>query len=424
MICRDLSKPQFHTRMKNSLISLLLLIAGFHSSPVQAQTDWLDRLDNALVLQSSNGWFRADLSGLADLELYYSDQPPPGLLLTDDDVFFNPRLSLFLDTQFGSHWYGLVQVRADRGFDPGGDVNGDVRFDEYLLRYTPFDDNRLNLQAGKFATIVGNWVSRHDSWVNPFITAPVPYENVIIIGDHAAPPNRAAFLARRSKPDQKPSWLPVLWGPAYTAGAAIFGLTGGIEYALEVKNASISSRPYAWDPDIVGWDAPTVSGRFGYRPNATWNFGVSFSHGAYMLPPAEATLPRGTDRADFNQTTLAHDISYAWRHWQFWGEVFASRFEVPNVGNADTLAYYLEAKYKLTPKLFAALRWNQQLFDKISNGAGGKERWDRDIWRIDTAAGYRFDRHLQLKLQYSFGQQNGAPEQGEHVVAAQFTVKF
>jgi hypothetical protein len=45
----------------------------------------------------------------------------------------------------------------------------------------------------------------------------------------------------------------------------------------------------------------------------------------------------------------------------FWAEVFETRFEVPNVGNAD-LSYYLEAKYKITPQLFVALRWNQQLY--------------------------------------------------------------
>lgn len=406
------------------LIRLLMPCVIASPLPVRAETEWLEKIDHALHFQSTEGWFRTDLSGLLDLELYDADQPAPGLLLTDDDVFFSPRLSLFLDTQFGPHVYGSVQVRADRGFDPGGDIDGDVRFDEYFLRYTPFDDNRLNVQAGKFATVVGNWVARHDSWNNPFITAPVPYENVVIVGDQAAPPNRTAFLARRNRPDQKPIWLPVLWGPSYTTGAALFGLAHRVEYAIEIKNASLSSRPVAWDPDKVGWGAPTVSGRLGYRPNATWNMGMSFSHGTYLLPAAEDTLPRGKDLADFNQTTLAHDMSYAWRHWQIWGEIFASRFEVPNVGNADTLAYYLEAKYKITPKLFGAVRWNQQFFDKISNGLGGKERWDRDLWRIDTALGFRFDRHLQTKLQYSFNQQNGAPEQGEHVVAAQFTVKF
>ena len=36
----------------------------------------------------------------------------------------------------------------------------------------------LNVQAGKFATVVGNWIERYDSWNNPFITAPLPYENM------------------------------------------------------------------------------------------------------------------------------------------------------------------------------------------------------------------------------------------------------
>src|SRR5439155_21358875 len=129
--------------------------------PAYPQTDLLDRLDDSLQLKSSDGWFSTDLGGLLDLEAYYLDQRPPGLLVGDQDLF-NPRLSLFLHTRFGQHVYSLVQVRLDRGFDPGAERNGDARFDEYLLRYTPFDDSRLNFQVGKFATVVGNWVPRHD----------------------------------------------------------------------------------------------------------------------------------------------------------------------------------------------------------------------------------------------------------------------
>ena len=54
----------------------------------------------------------------------------------------NPRLSLFLDARAGKHFYAFVQARADRGFDPRAKVR-DARFDEYLLRYTPFNDAPL-----------------------------------------------------------------------------------------------------------------------------------------------------------------------------------------------------------------------------------------------------------------------------------------
>ena len=312
-------------------------IAIFFTFTASAQP-WLDKLDDSLHLQSPGGFFRADLSGLIDLEGYSIDQRPPGLLFSQHS-FFNPRLTLFLDTRLGPHLYSFVQFRADRGFDPRAMPDGQWRFDEYLLRYTPFDDRRINLQVGKFATVIGNWVPRHDSWDNPFITAPLPYENVTTITDQTVPGSRAGFLARRHKADIKEKWLPLLWGPAYTSGASVFGTVEKFDYAFEFKNASISSRPAVWDATQLGWENPTISGRLGFRPNAAWNLGVSASGGAYLLPAAGAALPPGKHVGDFKQFTIGQDVGYAWHHWQIWGEVFLSRFEVPNVGDCDTLAY-------------------------------------------------------------------------------------
>lgn len=357
-----------------------------------------------------------------DAEWQFVDLRPPGLIFRDDDLW-NSRLYMFLDTKIGQHLYSLVQARFDRGFDPRSD-HFEGRADEYLLRYMPFHDGRLNVQFGKFATVVGDWVPRHLSWDNPFINAPLPYENVTIITDQAAPPSPAAFLARRTSPDKKFIWVPMIWGPSYSTGGSVFGRVAKFDYAVEVKATSISSRPSAWDARHIGFDDPTVSGRVGFRPNSSWNLGASFSRGPYLLPAAEPTLPGGSDIGDFNQITIGHDISYARRHWQVWAEFFWSRFEVPNVGNADTWAYYIETKYKLTTRLFIAARWNQQFFGEVPNGAGGESRWDRDISRAELAFGYRFNRHWQGKVQYSYSHQNGPFQQGEQLVALQLTTKF
>ncbi|MBI3878706.1 MAG: hypothetical protein HY301_01395 [Verrucomicrobia bacterium] len=403
-------------------LPLLLLLALSASAPAQ---ELLDKLDDALFVQSPGGFFRTDLSGRLDLEGYYHEGNPPGLIFPTDNFFFNPRLSLFLDARLGEQFYSFVQFRADRGFDVGlKQHNGDARFDEYLLRWTPWRAGELNVQVGKFATAVGNWVPRHLAWENPFITAPAPYENVTVITDQAAPASPAAMLARRNIPDRKGAWLPVVWGPSYASGASVFGRVEKFDYALEVKNASISSRPSAWDATELGWSNPTVSGRVGVRPSAAWNFGASFSRGAYLLPAAKPTLPAGTSLGDFPQITLAADANWSWRHWQVWAEIFASRFDVPNVGNADTLAYYVETKYKFTPHLFGALRWNQQFFGKIPNGLGGEAQWDRNLWRADAALGWRFTRHVQAKVQYSYSHQQGYLQQGEQMVATQVSVKF
>jgi hypothetical protein len=404
--------------MKTPLLALVLI---FSAVATQAQ-QWLDSLDDHLTLKSRDGFFRADLSGLVDLEGYYVDQRPPGLLF-EDESFFNYRFTFFTEAQFGTHFYVFAQARLDRGFDPG-QVDFDARMDEYLLRWTPWDDRRLNLQFGKFATVVGSWVQRHDSWQNPLITAPLPYENLTTVSYEDVPTSPADFLARKGQPDEKNSWVPVIWGPAYTTGWSVFGTLGKFDYALDLKNAAISSPPDSWELDSSLWRYPTVSGRLGFRPAANWNHGISFSVGPYLSTEAAEGLPTGKTISDYNQFTLDYDVSYALKRWQLWAEVFLSRFEVPNVGNADLIAYYLELKYKITSGLYAAARWNQELYGKVDDGNGGQEPWDNDMYRIDVALGYRFTRHLQGKLQYSFGHRNGSLQQGEQLVAAQVTAKF
>ena len=407
-------------RQGRRIISIALALA-FSASVAQAQ-DFLDSLHNRLRVQTSNGFFSSQFSGLLDLEGYYVDQRPPGLLF-EDESFFNPRLSLFLDTRIGPHFYSFVQARLDRGFDPGSE-NFEARADEYLLRWTPWDDSRLNVQAGKFATVVGSWVQRHDSWQNPLITAPLPYENLTPLGDADPPRSPQALVARRHVSDIKSEWLPIIWGPVYATGGSLFGTLGRFDYALDVKNAALSSHPYECEPSDALWHYPNFSGRLGYRPSPAWNHGLSFSVGPYLSQEASDALPGGKSISDYDQITFGYDVSFAWRGWQFWAELFVSRFEVANVGNADVLSYYIEAKYKITTGLFVAARWNQELYGSIDDAAGGREPWGNDMYRIDIALGYRFTRHLQTKLQYSFGHRQASLQQGEQLVAAQITARF
>ena len=80
--------------------------------------DFLDRLDTALTISAFHDNLRARLSGTLDLEIYNFEQPAPGLIDSNIDTLFNPRLTLFLDAQIGSQIYFFAQSRLDRGFDP------------------------------------------------------------------------------------------------------------------------------------------------------------------------------------------------------------------------------------------------------------------------------------------------------------------
>jgi hypothetical protein len=96
----------------------------------------------------------------------------------------------------------------------------------------------------------------------------------------------------------------------------------------------------------VGFAHPTFSGRIGLRSNEMWAFGISGSAGPYLLSATAPTLPLGRSIGDYREIVLGQDVSFAWRHLQLWAEFYETRFEVPNVDNADIFAYYFEANTK------------------------------------------------------------------------------
>ena len=408
-------------------LSFLLLACTARGLDLES---YLDQLDTALTFSALQDNVRARVSGTVDLEFYHFQQPPPGLINSKIDNLFNPRLTLFLDSQIGPHIYAFVQTRVDRGFDPS-DQGAEIRLDEYAARVTPWEDGRFNVQIGTFATVVGNWVPRHLSWDNPFINAPLPYENVTALEDM-----HGGFSTHfeRDLPREKYEFIPMIWGPVYATGISVSGRLDKFDYAIEMKNTSLSSRPESWHLTATGFEHPTFSGRIGYRPNVAWNVGLSASEGVYFRPVAEPMLPRGRDIGDYHEYVLGQDISYAVRHLQLWAEIYEARFEVPRAGDADTLAYYIEAKYKFTPQFSGALRWNQQLFGDIDPPMDGfavanaRPRTSvplgEDVGRVDLAATYRFTPHTQVKLQYSFQKDTSGSGDDNHLVAAQFTLRL
>ena len=104
--------------------------------------------------------------------------------------------------------------------------------------------------------------------------------------------------------------------------------------------------------------------------------------------------------------------------------MFESRFEVPRLGNANVFAYYIEAKYQITPQLFGALRWNQEFFASEDDPAGKPVATAHDVSRVDAAIGYRFTAYTQLKLQYSLARGDFVSDDLHGTFAAQFTLRF
>lgn len=419
----------FHRETRSCLIVSFLVCAFL--TPLPAAEEIFDRIEDALTFSTADGRARARLSGTLDLEGYRVQLPAPGVLETKDGSLFEPRLTLFVDAQFGPHVYAFAQARADHGFDPG-ERPAEFRLDEVALRFAPGPRREFTFQFGRFATVVGNWATRHGSWANPFITAPLPYEYLTGMWDTEAVRSSSMLLmwshvrpglSPRVTAGEKSLRIPIVWGPSYADGVMISDALGKFRYAFEAKLGSLSSRPEAWRHSREQRHHPTFSGRLAYRPGPAWQLGASASSGTYLREFADRALAPGHGRGAYHQHVLAGDAAYSWRHWQLWTEVYASRFEIPLVGDADTLAYYTEARYRFSPRWVGALRWNQQLFGTIPF-RGIDTRWGQDVWRIDFAPSYRFTSHTQLKLQYGLQHGDSGARTYTRTLAAQLTVRF
>ncbi len=376
---------------------------------------WVSILTSLFVIPSfaKDGW-EWSLGGSFENTIFHTDSPAPSLLKFDEDFFYQPRLSLTLDVRPSDRWYFHARTRIDRGFDAADAPDGEIRLDEVFLRYQASEDQMLQFQVGKFATFFGRHVREHDFYDNPFLTAPLPYGEILGVGVRNPFANSSDNIAARANGTQagvfnspKRNWATPVWGPSYSTGAAVFGHIKHFDYAFEVKNVNLGAHPNQWDPDLSDFRNPTFSGRLGYRPSAEWDLGFSFSRGPYLNPEAERFLPNGLDRGDLPNTIFGLDARWAHGDFIISGEILYSQFERLQGEDLESLSWYLQARWKASPGFWLATRLGQTMNNEVRGPAGASIPWSPDLFRTEVAAGWRVTPDVLLKAQYSYTESSG-----------------
>lgn len=372
--------------MKYPCIAYLACITGFSSA-----------FTGTLCAQEWN------FGGRIEQTLWAAGDVPAGFLEFDDNVLFEPSITLQFEYQPTPKFYFNTTFNIDRGFDPGDRPDGDFRFDTLFLRYRPFEDNSLNFQVGKFATVVGNWAPEYED--NPFLLAPLPYASITGAGTQNIDQLSAAQIeARANSPtptihNSRQDWSALVWGPAYAQGAAVFGSVNQLDYGLEIKNAAIGSAPEEREFGEGDFSDPVISGHLGYRRDAALAYGLSFSRGPFV--DSDAILSPGIDRNDLIQTLIGADIRWARRKWILSGEAFFSHFQRPDE-DLQVFSYYLQARYKVAPGVWLAGRLGQSLSNDVPIPSGGQAPWSPDLLRGELALGWRLTPDLIVKTQYTY----------------------
>jgi len=418
--------------MMKQFLLLPLFLCSLAANSIQSMDRRLDRAKDLLVYESEDGFLYLEGGAQLDWTGYYTDNDnsnPPGFFFPHDAKTYDwsPRLTLTLDAFIGQQLYGFVKFRYDDGVHPGvAKIYGDsqsARWDEFFLR-ARFFDGALQLQAGQFVPILGNFLNRQENWDTGLISFPMLYEQVTPVSDTLVPASAADFAARRGLSDfpNKLFWLPAYWAQLYTRGITVFGQKEGWDYSLNFTNRAPSSRGVTWNDN--DWRDPSWMGSLGYRFSPAWRLGLTGTVGPYLQDLAKPALPVGSEIEDYLQRNIGLDLSYKHRHVQVWAELVHTSFEVPNVGeDVEFWSYFIEARYDFMPQWWVSGRWNHQIYEEVE----GRE-WDNEHIRVDLGLGRRIGRHTQIKLQYSW-QHEDAPSgvdlrNAEHFIALEASLRL
>jgi len=410
---------------------------------------FLERLRQFQSFGTEDGQISFNADVWLTLDYMVFSTPPPGFIQTSNGQIFAPTLSGLFTLDISKHLEFVFLGLVNRGFDPT-ETSVQSQPAEYYTQVTPFDTPVLNFKGGKFQTAFGQWTNRHFSTQNSLINAPMMYGQMTSVtdGNDGAPiaPNTSGLVRRKTSAVPVPpvtKWIPIVWGPSYASGFQLNGTVGTLQqldWAFEMKNASLSSRPQEWDLWNRGFNYPTFTGRVGFRPDAAWNIGVSGSSGSYIsqagygkysAPYSPGKPAAGSSISDARQTVIGTDISYAHGPLELWSEFAWSQYSIPNTtptgtssGDVGAYSYFVEGKWKFMPQFWLSGRWNQQLYSNITQTNGIETPWYNNLWRADACLGFKINRFTQFKVQYSYTEEAGNVDPGQNLFAVELVIQF
>ena len=417
------------------MTALLLAVCGVLSLQDEPSDpfDWaraLDRLD----LSVSWGDFSAELHGELDLELLVFGKEAPGMSLEDPVLRSNRyqrtrqedgpegvgRLTLVLDGAFQDWLSYDLEARVDRGAPAAPDGGIGARLEQYWIRFSLPNSTLLNLELGRFAAPLGNFIPRSAPRKDPFTTFPQIYDQVTTFMKKTD--TAANILGRRDLRAVK-DWRVPIYRELYGLGGMLFGTWNKLSYAFAVTNSAPGSWVFNWPFHGGDFQNPNLYVHLSYALDPSLSVGASVARGPYDRADA-AGIPAGMTTGDFPQTLAGLDVQYAIGSLEIFAEAYWNRFKAPLVDDLDLWAWYIEGKYTFLPGLFGAVRFAQMFFGTIRDAGGIPNPWDRDLTRIEVGGGYFFTRNFFAKLTLQLNYTAGGREPHDHMAMLQVGLGF
>lgn len=321
---------------------------------------------------------------------------------TPDTGFFN--YSDYNDSTLRLARVGLsTSVRLARGLTALADVrventNAPRVFGAYL-RYRPFEGRAFDIQAGRVPFTFGAFARRAYSTDNPLVGYPLAYQYLTSLRYDALPATPDDLLRMRGRgwlssfPIGKATpeaGLPLINAFRWDTGVQAHGKVGWLEATGSITTGS-PANPLVKDDN----DGRHLAGRLAAQPIQGLVLGASVAHAPYV--DTHTASLAGAPAGRFTERLFGLDAEYSRQHYIVRVETVQAVFRLATIApDLRALASMVEGRYKLTPRIHVAARFDHVGFNTVS-GPLRTGTWEAPVTRWEAGTGYALQRNVQLR---------------------------
>ena len=278
-----------------------------------------------------------------------------------------------------------------------------------FLRFKPFDNRNIDIQAGRIPSTFGAFSRHAYSADNPLIGLPLAYQYLTSLRSDSLPADPDDLIRMRGR-----GWLsnfpvgnlapaaglPISDGLRQDTGIEVHSATDRLELAGSITTGSLSNP-------LVGDDnhGKQVAARAAFKPWPGLVAGISASRAPFVSSSAAEAAHASPNQ--FVQRALGADVEYSRDHYLVRLETVVSTYTLPTIApQLRAVGTAVEGRYKLTPRLFVAARLDHLGFNEVT-GATRTLTWDAPVTRWETGAGYAVQRNAQLRASFQHNSRDG-----------------
>ena len=379
----------------------------------------------SFVILSGTAMAQLRLSGQASAAFVKANNGYSQYSFNSGRETFAWRLDLFGDAVISDNIFFLTNFRMLQDEVP--------HIDLLALRMTDIASSGVNAEVGEVELPFGNLGERRLPWSNPFFDLPLTHEHLTTLrsSTYTLWPDDARYTLASDG-------VRLVDGGLYDLGLKVFGSIGIFDYSAALINGMVSATSTYSTTYASGLNSKHGLGklvRLSATPVTGLTIGGTYATGPFLKESNYYSGGSSYSVGDIVQDIIEGDVDFSLGHVALYGEAFTNVWTFADALGSDLKAfgYSVEGKVTPVPRVSLALRAGGISFGRITTDivrpdytiehyTGG---WDRDVFRLEGAAGYRLDRSVLMKLVYEWNRTfDIAEDPVDNVLVLQSVVSF